>query len=221
MERLELTAETREVSSKGQIKEMRKRDYVPAVVYGKKVDNTLLSVNRKELIQALNTSAGANVLIDLKIEGEKKRKETVMVKELQRDPVKDIFLHVDFIGISLEDKLQVKVPISFNGEPVGIKEGGVPSIQLREVIVETLPTAIPEYLEVDISQLNIGDSLNVSDLQIPEGSQVMEDPDETIISVLAPTIEEEPVDEDEDLLEEGAEESEEAEEAAEDEDKEE
>ena len=220
MERLELTAETREVSSKGQIKEMRKRDYVPAVVYGKKVDNTLLSVNRKELIQALNTSAGANVLIDLKIEGGKKRKETVMVKELQRDPVKDIFLHVDFIGISLEDKLQVKVPISFNGEPLGVKEGGVPSVQLREVIVETLPTDIPESLEVDISQLNIGDSLNVSDLQIPEGAQVVGDPDETIISVLAPTIEEEPT-EDEDLLEEGAEESEEAEEAAEDEDKEE
>ena len=220
MERLELTAETREVSSKGQIKEMRKRDYVPAVVYGKKVDNTLLSVNRKELIQALNTSAGANVLIDLKIEGGKKRKETVMVKELQRDPVKDIFLHVDFIGISLEDKLQVKVPISFNGEPVGVKEGGVPSIQLREVIVETLPTDIPEFLEVDISPLNIGDSLNVSDLQIPKGAQVVGDPDETIISVLAPTIEEEPT-EDEDLLEEGAEESEEAEEAAEDEDKEE
>ena len=220
MERLELTAETREVSSKGQIKEMRKRDYVPAVVYGKKVDNTLLSVNRKELIQALNTSAGANVLIDLKIEGGKKRKETVMVKELQRDPVKDIFLHVDFIGISLEDKLQVKVPISFNGEPLGVKEGGVPSVQLREVIVETLPTDIPESLEVDISQLNIGDSLNVSDLQIPEGAQVVGDPDETIISVLAPTIEEEPT-EDEDLLEEGAEESEEAEEAAEDQDKEE
>lgn len=220
MERLELTAETREVSSKGQIKEMRKRDYVPAVVYGKKVDNTLLSVNRKELIQALNTSAGANVLIDLKIEGGKKRKETVMVKELQRDPVKDIFLHVDFIGISLEDKLQVKVPISFNGEPLGVKEGGVPSVQLREVIVETLPTDIPESLEVDISQLNIGDSLNVSDLQIPKGAQVVGDPDETIISVLAPTIEEEPT-EDEDLLEEGAEESEEAEEAAEDEDKEE
>ncbi len=220
MERLELTAEIREVSSKGQIKEMRKRDYVPAVVYGKKVDNTLLSVNRKELIQALNTSAGANVLIDLKIEGGKKRKETVMVKELQRDPVKDIFLHVDFIGISLEDKLQVKVPISFNGEPLGVKEGGVPSVQLREVIVETLPTDIPEFLEVDISQLNIGDSLNVSDLQIPEGAQVVGDPDETIISVLAPTIEEEPT-EDEDLLEEGAEESEEAEEAAEDQDKEE
>lgn len=220
MERLELTAETREVSSKGQIKEMRKRDYVPAVVYGKKVDNTLLSVNRKELIQALNTSAGANVLIDLKIEGGKKRKETVMVKELQRDPVKDIFLHVDFIGISLEDKLQVKVPISFNGEPLGVKEGGVPSVQLREVIVETLPTDIPEFLEVDISQLNIGDSLNVSDLQIPKGAQVVGDPDETIISVLAPTIEEEPT-EDEDLLEEGAEESEEAEEAAEDQDKEE
>ncbi len=218
MERLELTAETREVSSKGQIKEMRKRDYIPAVVYGKKVDNTLLSVNRKELIQALNTSAGANVLIELKIQGDKKRKETVMVKELQRDPVKDIYLHVDFIGISLEDKIQVKVPISFNGEPAAVKEGGVPSVQLREVIVETLPTNIPEYLDVDISQLNMGESLNVSDLKIPEGAQVLEDPDETIISILAPTIEEEPaVDEEEDILEEGAEEAEEAEEAAEEE----
>lgn len=207
MERLELTAESREVSSKGQINEMRKRDFIPAVVYGKKVDNTLLSVNRKELIQALNTPAGANVLLDLKIQGEKKRKVTVMVKELQKDPVKDIYLHVDFIGISLEDKIQVKVPISFIGEPAGVKEGGVPSIQLREVFVETLPTHIPEYLEVDISQLTIGASLNVSDLKIPEGAQVIGDPEETIISVLAPTVEEEPTDE-EDILEEGAEESE-------------
>ncbi|UNC90699.1 50S ribosomal protein L25 [Candidatus Contubernalis alkaliaceticus] len=206
MERLELIAQAREVSSKGQIKDMRKMDVVPAVVYGKKVDNTLVSVGRKELYQALNTSAGANILIDLLIEGDKKRKETVMVKEIQKHPIKDIFLHVDFIGISLEDKIQVKVPISFIGEPVGVKEGGVPSIQLREVIVETLPTDIPEYLEVDISQLDIGASLNVSDLMIPEGAEVMGDPEETIISVLAPTAEEEPMEEEE-ILEEGAEES--------------
>ncbi|MDO9573772.1 MAG: 50S ribosomal protein L25 [Candidatus Contubernalis sp.] len=218
MERLELIAQAREVSSKGQMNDKRKMDVVPAVVYGKKVDNTLVSVGRKELFQALNTSAGANILIDLLIEGDKERKETVMVKEIQKHPIKDIFLHVDFIGISLEDKIQVKVPISFIGEPVGVKEGGVPSIQLREVFVETLPTNIPEYLEVDISQLDIGASLNVSDLQIPEGAEVIGDPEETIISVLAPT-KEEPVDED-GLLEEGAEEAAEGE-ASEEEEKEE
>ncbi len=219
MERLELIAQAREVSSKGQMNDMRKMDVVPAVVYGKKVDNTLVSVGRKELFQALNTSAGANILIDLLIEGDKERKETVMVKEIQKHPIKDIFMHVDFIGISLEDKIQVKVPISFIGEPAGVKGGGVPSIQLREVFVETLPTNIPEYLEVDISQLDIGASLNVSDLQIPEGAEVIGDPEETIISVLAPTIEEEPVDED-GLLEEGAEEAAEGE-ASEEEEKEE
>ncbi len=208
MERLQLTAVKREKSTKGRRKELRKRGQIPAVVYGREVDNTLLAVNWKELLQALSTSAGSNVLIDLIIKDNgDDRKETVMVREIQKHPIKEFYLHVDFIGISLLNKVQVNVPISFDGEPQGVQEGGVASIQLREVLIESLPTAIPEQLEVDISELNIGDSLNIGDLVVPEGVELMDDPEETIVTVVMPTKFEEPVDEDidEEELEEGEE----------------
>jgi len=208
MERLQLTAVKREKSTKGRRKELRKRGQIPAVVYGRDVDNTLLAVNWKELLQALSTSAGSNVLIDLIIKDNgDDRKETVMVREIQKHPIKEFYLHVDFIGISLLNKVQVNVPISFDGEPQGVQEGGVASIQLREVLIESLPTAIPEQLEVDISELNIGDSLNIGDLVVPEGVELMDDPEETIVTVVMPTKFEEPVDEDidEEELEEGEE----------------
>ncbi len=208
MERLQLTAVKREKSTKGRRKELRKRGQIPAVVYGRDVDDTLLAVNWKELLQALSTSAGSNVLIDLIIKDNgDDRKETVMVREIQKHPIKEFYLHVDFIGISLLNKVQVNVPISFDGEPQGVQEGGVASIQLREVLIESLPTAIPEQLEVDISELNIGDSLNIGDLVVPEGVELMDDPEETIVTVVMPTKFEEPVDEDidEEELEEGEE----------------
>ncbi len=207
MERLELIAVKREKSSKGERKDLRKRGHIPAVVYGRNVDNTLLTVNWKELMQALSTSAGSNVLIDLIIKDNgDQRKETVMVREIQKHPIKDFYLHVDFIGISLLDKIQVNVPIYFAGEPEGVKEGGVISIQLREVLVESLPTAIPEQIEVDISGLNIGDSLNTGDLILPQGAELMDDPEETIVTVVMPTSFEEPAEEDiDEELEEGEE----------------
>ncbi|RQD74668.1 MAG: 50S ribosomal protein L25 [Candidatus Syntrophonatronum acetioxidans] len=214
MERLELNTVKREKTSKGAIKEMRKKGFIPAVVYGKEVENTLLAVDWKELFQALNTSAGSNVLIDLVMEDNGgTRKETVMVREVQKHPLKEFYLHVDFIGISLKDKVEVKVPIYFKGEPKGSREGGVPSIQIREVMVESLPTAIPEYLEVDVSDLDIGESLNIGDLMVPEGVEIVDDPEETIITVVVPTEVEEPVVEEEEELEEELEEAPEGEEA--------
>lgn len=214
MERVELNAARRYKSTKGEIKELRRKGSVPAVVYGKKLANTTLTVDKKELLQALSTSAGSNVLIDLIVRNGENRKETVMIKEIQKHPFKDIYLHVDFIGISLKDKIQVKVPINFKGEPQGVKDGGISSIQIREVMVESLPMDIPEFLEVDISALQIGDVLNVEDLEVPEGIEIIDDPDETLITVVVPTIiEEEPVDEE--ALEEEIDELEEGEEAAE------
>ncbi|PKM82513.1 MAG: 50S ribosomal protein L25 [Firmicutes bacterium HGW-Firmicutes-13] len=195
MDRIELNSIKREKSTKGAVKELRKSGLVPAVVYGKKVSSISLAVDKKELVQALSTSAGANVLIDLVIKNGKKKKETVMVKEIQKHPFKDLYLHVDFIGISLKDKIQVKVPIYFKGEPQGVKDGGISSIQVREVMVESLPTAIPESIEVNISGLQIGDVLSIGDLRVPEGVEITDDPNETIISVVVPAVVEEPVDE--------------------------
>jgi large subunit ribosomal protein L25 len=118
------------------------------------------------LNQAVNTSAGYNILLDLDINGEKK--ETVMIKEIKKDVIrKELLTHIDFIRVSLKDKLEVNVPVVIVGEPEGAKEGGIPQIQLREITLLSLPTEIPESISVDVSALGIGDSLAVKDISSP------------------------------------------------------
>lgn len=207
MERLQLKAATRGKTSKGKLKELRREGFIPGVVYGSDISSTSLVVNGKELSRALSTSAGANVLIDLFLKSGTEEKKTVMIKEVQRNPIKGTLLHVDFIKISLEDKLQVKVPINFQGEPRGIKEGGVASMPLREVMVESLPTVIPEQLDIDITDLGVGESLTIADLEVPPGVEIMEDPDETLVSIVAPTLVEEPVEAEGEAAETGDEET--------------
>lgn len=193
MERLELRAVHRERDTKGKLKLMRSQGMIPGVVYGRDQEPTVVAVDERELKQVINRG-GTNVLIDLLINGDKGEgvQDTVMLKEIQRDPIKkDHFLHVDLIRVSLTDKVEVNVPLHLVGEPQGVKEGGVLQVQMREVMVEALPADIPEHLTIDIGGLNIGDSLHVGDIRLPQGLEVLEDSDATIVSVLAPTIDEE------------------------------
>lgn len=211
MERQALKAEVRELTGKGHSKRLRYSGKVPGVVYGMKKEVISLQLDRSALLQAVSTSAGYNILLDLDIKGGKR--ETVMIKDLKRDVMrKDLFTHVDFIRVSLKDKLQVNVPLVITGEPRGQKEGGVPQVQLREVTLLTLPTEIPESVSIDVTELDVGDSLMVKDLEFPPGTEVINEPEELIFSVLAPKVEEEPVEEE---GEEGAEGEEPAESAEE------
>lgn len=177
---------------------------LPAIVYGRGLEPRAVTLNSMALKRALGTSAGTNVLLDLEIAGDDgSSSETVMVKELQRHPLqRDFFLHADLIRISLEDQLEVDVPLSLTGEPVGVsEEEGVLQIQIREVTVRCLPTDIPEYIEISVEHLNIGDVLTVGDLQPPRGVEILAEPAEAIASVLVPHVEEEV--EEEELDEEG------------------
>ncbi len=201
MERQALKAEMRTLTGKGHNKRLRHSGKVPGIVYGMKGKVIPLQLDRSALLQALSTSAGHNILLELNIAGGKK--ETVMIKELKRDIMrKDLFTHVDFIRVSLKDKLEVNVPLVITGEPRGVQEGGVPQIQLREITLLSLPTEIPESISVDVSEMEIGDSLTVEDIEFASGIEVLNEPDELIISVLAPRMEEEEPAEEE---EEGAE----------------
>lgn len=175
---------------------------LPAVVYGRGLEPRTIILDSTDLKRALGTSAGTNVLLDLEIKGDDGTSiETVMVKELQIHPLQwDFYLHADLIRISMEDKLEVEVPLSLIGEPAGIQEGGVLQIQLREVLVSCLPTDIPEFIEITVDSMEIGDVLTVSDLPVPAGVEILADPAETIASVIVPQVEEE---EEEEELEEG------------------
>ena len=206
MERLVLEAQARPSMSKGQRKQLRGEGKVPAVIYGRGEDTLPLVVDGRSLRQVLVTGGG-NVLVDLavKARGKKTRQETVMFKDIQRDIIyQDRIVHVDFIRISMTDKIEVAVTLNFIGEPAGLDEGGVLSMVSREVTIKCLPGDIPEHFDVDISALNIGDSLAADALDIDEKFELITLPETVLVQVLAPMAEEVPV------VEEGLEEGEEA-----------
>ena len=189
MERMTIEAFPRQRGSKGSRKQLRARGMIPAVVYGLGREALPVSLNSISLKKALNTPAGLNVILDLEIKGEENgsSKETVMVKELQRHPLqRDFFLSADLIRISLTEKIEVAVPLNFTGEAKGVKEGGIFQIQYREVNIRCLPGDIPQHLDVPIDDLGIGDVLTFGELYLPEGVEMMEDPSESVASVLAP-----------------------------------
>lgn len=190
MERMVLEAEVRPALTKGMLNQTRQEDRVPAVLYGRGKDSYSLIVDGRSLRQLL-ISGGSNVLIELKVKekGKKATQETVMFKEIQRHIIqKDKLMHVDFIRISMTDKIEVNVQLNFIGEPAGVKdEGGVLQILTREVLVKCLPGDIPETIDVDLSVLAVGDSINVSSINFAEGIELITDPEESLAQVLAPT----------------------------------
>lgn len=192
MEKVILKADTRTVSGKASAKGLRNKDIIPAVVYKGGKDAVKLQVIIKEMEQVLHTKAGENVIVTLKISGAdaKAKDKTVVIKEIQRDPIKNRILHVDFNEISLTEMLKVNVPVTAHGEPVGVKaDGGTLEHVMWELQVECLPTDIPEKLDVDVSNLKIGDAIYVKDIAIPEGVKVLSDPELIAMIVKPPKVE--------------------------------
>jgi len=188
MDFVELHANLREEKGKELNKKLRGAGLVPAVVYKKGEDTLSLKIANKDLFKALHTEAGENVIIRLHVDGAKKKKDrTVVLKEVQKDPIKDYLLHVDFQEISLTETLKVKVPIAAKGEAIGVKQdGGVLQHVLWEAEVECLPTNIPEKIEVEVSNLKIGDALHVKDIQVPEDVKILDDLEGVVFSVEHP-----------------------------------
>ncbi len=174
---------------------VRRTGDVPAIVYGKGLSPLPLSVDAHDLHVALHTEAGTNALINLEIDGG----DTLLTlaRVIERHPFRNEYRHVDFVTVSLDETITVEVAIDFVGTPHGVTEGGVFSPRRTHVEVETLATAIPSSIELDISGVDIGDSLRISDLPELEGVAYTEDPDEVVMSVTTPAaeIEEEPEEE--------------------------
>lgn len=200
METVLLRAESRPRGTKGSVNALRREGLLPAVVYGKDVGNLLVQLLEKDLAALLARHSMGSTLISLEVtDGESRQNSPymVMIRDVQRDPIKQKFLHADFYQVSLTEEIQTEIPVILIGEAPGVKEGGILQHQLREVIVICLPTKLPDRLEADISSLGIGDQVTVADLQVPEGVKVVTDMDITIANVIAPVIEVEEEEEEE------------------------
>ena len=178
-----LIADKREGTGKGVARKLRAAGRVPAVLYGAGMDSTALSVDAKDLYHVLHTGAGANVLVDLVVDGSE---HLIIPRDVQRDHIRGRFVHVDFLAVRRDEKIHLDVPIRVVGDSVGVKVGGVVEHHLWEVEIECLPGDVPEAIEIDISELEIGMSLRVSDLVPPQGTTIVTSPEESVVAVQQP-----------------------------------
>ena len=192
MEEIILEIESREGAGRVKAKILRDKGFIPAVVYGEGKKSQSIKIAHRALLQLLHEHGLENVVINLNLKDDKKQKSRVcLIKEIQYDPVKGDIVHVDFNEISLTKVLKVNVPVVAKGEPAGVKQdGGSLEHILWEVEVECLPTDIPKEIEVDVSQLKIGDSIHIKDVTFPSTVKVLNAPDAVVLSVAAPVKEE-------------------------------
>lgn len=181
MERIKLLAEVREGKGSSYSRNLRAEGQIPGVVYGKAREPLALSINEKEIKKVI----GKNSLIDLVFGQET---ASVVLKDLQRDPLRGNPIHFDFQEVDLKQRITITVSIHLDGTPAGIKEGGILQQTLREVDLECLPTEMPNYLNVDVSHLNVGDSLHVQELEVPENMTILTSPEEVVVTIVTPAL---------------------------------
>src|SRR5438477_10185502 len=190
---VKLKAEPRTNVGRSGVNKLRARGIIPAVIYGGKVKPQPLQVTARDINAMMSHASGENVLVDLEIAGEKSNR-AALVQEVQHSPVRGEIVHVDFHAISMDETIQAEVPLEPTGTPVGVKTfGGLLEQSLRALAIECLPRDLPDRITMDVSALNIGDSIHVRDIQLPSGVTAKVQPDLTAFSVVAPIVEEEPV----------------------------
>lgn len=206
MELIELNANIRTTVGNGPARRMRQSGQLPAVLYGPGAETVLLSVNISDFDQVLKKSGASQLLLNLVIQDSETYTRSAMVKELQTHPVSRDFLHVDFYEIAMDRKIRVKVPIVTTGMAKGVELGGVLQIIRREIEVLCLPFEVPESFEIDVADLDIGDSIHVRDISQEGEIEFLEDENFTVVTLLIPKIEEEeePAEEEEEEAEEAA-----------------
>jgi large subunit ribosomal protein L25 len=183
-----IKAAVRNEKGKGSARKLRSKKIIPAVLYGHKVDPVMLAIENSEIVKAFKTG-DSTTLIKVQIDNQgKKDEKLVMIRETQRHPVKNNILHLDLFAVNVKEKIHAPVHIRITGESPGVKLGGILRQIVREIEVRALPTEIPQHFEVDISKLEIGDSLQVSDLNTPENVQLLADESAPILSIMAPTV---------------------------------
>jgi large subunit ribosomal protein L25 len=183
--------QNRAVLGSAESRRLRRQGLIPGVLYGREQQPVAISIPERALRSALTTSGGLNAVLDVVVDDGKIHSS--VLKEYQQHPVKGLIVHVDLQEVRLDQPIHATVPLHIHGEPVGVKEGGVLSQVTTEVNVEALPMEVPEHLEADVSEMNIGDTLRLSAVTPPEGVTLLDDLEETVIAtVTQPMREEQP-----------------------------
>ena len=190
-ERVKLTVQERESRGSAASRRLRENGLVPGVLYGNGGQAHPFCIEERELRRVLTGDHGLHAILDVVLEGQQKAHHAVL-KEYQLDPTRARLLHIDLQEVRLDQAIHTQVVIELVGESEGVKEGGVLSQVYREVNVEALPMEVPDRLELDVSSMVIGDTLRVSDLRVPEGVKLLDDPETVLASVTPPTKIEEP-----------------------------
>ena len=190
MELIELNVKTREGKGKGVARKLRAENRIPAIVYGGKAEPVKVSCEILEFDKIIRENGTTGLFLDLKIEGNGAKKHVVMVKDIQMDVFGQDYYHVDFQEVKMDDEVSVIVPLETLGEAVGVKEGGILQIIRRELEVVCKPADTPEAIEVDITDLAMGESLHVNQIKFPEGVTLsQEDAEFTLLTIVPPSSE--------------------------------
>jgi len=193
MAEVTLEVSQRETSGKEKAKKLRKEGKIPAIVYGGHRDPVSIVVDRKAVSELINKSEhGIRSIFLLKLSGGDKQRHA-MIKDVQINPISRTITHIDFVRVIMDEVVRVTIPIHPTGIARGVKEmGGMLDFQVRELHVECLPNAIPDTIDIDVTELGIHDFLRISDLEVPEGVKVLDDLDRVVVGVSAPRAEELP-----------------------------
>lgn len=192
METVEIQIEPRESGSKQRARRLRREGKLPGVFYGPKAQSVPLETDKKEFLSRVTDLEGSH-LVRIRSKSPLLENKVALVKEMQFHPVTGELLHADFYEVDLTAKVRVSIPLHFVGKATGVVQGGILQPIVREIEVECLPTNIPAFLNVDVSSLDIGHSLHLADLSMPEEVVAIDETDFTLVTVVAPTVEEAPV----------------------------
>jgi len=190
-----LTAQRRTQVGRNAIKKIKAAGMVPGVIYGSAQEPVNLQINGRELLNVLSHASGENILVELEIlDGGEKQNALAMIQEIQHHPLQREILHVDFHAVSANETVSAEVPIETVGEAVGVKvHGGLLEHILRYLEVECLPADLPQVIEVDVTTLDVGQSLHVRELKLPPGVEAITDAEQTVVAVVESRVEEEVV----------------------------
>ncbi len=204
MELIELSAKTRETSGKGAARKLRQKNEIPAIVYGAKKDPVMLSIDTIDFIKIIRKHGTMGLFFNLNIDGDSGIKKSVMLKDMQMDTFSLNYLHVDLHEIDMDETVTISVSVETIGESIGVKEGGLLQIIRREIDVVCKPTDAPETIQIDITNLDVGDAVHVEDIDLGENIEIPYEVNFTIITIVAPSVEEEEeIEEEDDIPEEG------------------
>ncbi|MEJ2154414.1 MAG: 50S ribosomal protein L25/general stress protein Ctc [Desulfobacteraceae bacterium] len=205
MNNIELKAETRTTTGNSPARALRRAGRIPAILYGPDSETMMISVDTDAMENIIKDGNVGRSIFDLAVDGGKSTR-AAMIKELQTDPVSRDILHIDFLEVKMDRKVKVMVPVIATGKSVGVEMGGMLQIIRRELEVFCLPNAIPQEITIDITDLDIGNSVHVEDIALEGDVEIPHEVDFTVLTVLSPKMaEEEEVEEEEEELAEGEE----------------